>query len=136
MKDTKTVQHSRDSRGQVQMAPPVQKVKNPVSQFLAFSAMALALTLGITGLLLYASMDYNAKANVRIDELENRAIQATQHQQTAEMKLQEYVDLQTASQINQEIATPTIPSPQPQPAFNVEEPIEHRHGDECLDGVC
>jgi len=81
--ENKTTEHMRDSRGRVEV-PNNQRRKNPVSQFLGYTAMVLALTLAVTGLLLYTSMQTNAANVAKIRELQNQPVPMTQAVDTQE----------------------------------------------------
>ena len=67
----KTTEHARNSHGQVDI-PRKHRKKNPVSAFLGYAAVTMALALTVTALLLHGSMQNNAASLKKIQELEQR----------------------------------------------------------------
>jgi|GEM_PF-5794223 len=68
----KTTEHQRDAHGHVDMHQTKEKKKNPVSQFLGYAAVTMALALTVTALMLHASMQNNAASRARIQELQQQ----------------------------------------------------------------
>lgn len=75
-KENKTTEHTRNTKGNVEV-PTKQKKRNPVSQFLIYGTVAMALALTVCALLLHSSMQTNAANQARIQELQQTQTPAT-----------------------------------------------------------
>ena len=145
----KTQQHNRDAHGNVQMNSR-RKEKNPVSRFLGFAALTMALALTVTGLLLHSSLQTNARNAAKIRELENQQPAITNSIQPSTDELdprekramppRERIRMERLNRERNRIQDDTRQEDMKQafesPEFKIPAPVEMHNNDDCVGPNC